>query len=250
MATVSLTLTKFIAGIIIAILASSAISIGVSTMLITGTAGIEGPQGDMGPQGPEGPQGPAGTNGAQGATGPTGPKGDKGDTGGTGPQGAAGATGATGPIGPQGEPGIGFEPTSYISIPASEFIRGGYNSNVYISTDIRNYDSYIQYLSAPVLLPHGVTITNFTAYWYDTNATSDITCSLWRGIGSDTVYLVANGNSTGSSGYGSTTDTTIGFGLEKIDNGQYSYSIHLTMPGDAVDSLRFRFVTIGFSYQT
>jgi len=250
MATVSLTLTKFIAGIIIAILASSAISIGVSTILITGTAGTEGPQGDTGPQGPEGPQGPAGTNGALGATGPAGPKGDKGDTGNIGPQGAAGATGATGPIGPQGEPGIGFEPTGYISIPASEFIRGGYNNNVYISTDIRNYDSFIHYLDAPVLLPHRVTITNFTVYWYDANATSDISCSLWRAEGGEIVYSVANADSSGSSGYGSTTDTTIGFGLEKIDNSQYSYSIHLAIPGNAVDSLRFRFVTIGFAYQT
>ena len=45
MATVSLTMGKFIAGIVIAILASSAISVGVSTILITG------PQGEIGPQG-------------------------------------------------------------------------------------------------------------------------------------------------------------------------------------------------------
>jgi zinc transporter ZupT len=45
-AVASITMGKFVAGIIIAILASSAISIGASTILA------------VGPQGPEGPQGP------------------------------------------------------------------------------------------------------------------------------------------------------------------------------------------------
>jgi hypothetical protein len=247
MATVSLTTKKFIAVIAIFALGSSALSVGLSVMFIAGTAGFEGPKGDTGPQGPEGPQGTSGADGTAGDIGPIGPKGDTGDTG---PQGPTGATGATGPIGPQGEPGIGFEPTGYISIPASEFIRGGYNNNVYISTDIRNYDAYDHYLYAPVLLPNKVTITNFTAYWYDANATSDILSSIWRGVGNNTVYLVANGDSSGNPGYGSTTDTTIGLGLEKIDNSQYSYCISLAMPGDAVDSLRFRFATIGFAYST
>jgi len=74
-AAVSMTMGKLIALIVIAILVSSAIAIGASTMLA------------VGPQGPEGPQG------ATGATGPQGAKGDKGDTG---------ATGATGPQGPAG----------------------------------------------------------------------------------------------------------------------------------------------------
>ncbi len=54
---------KFIAGIVIAILASSAISVGASTLLATG------------PQGPEGPQGPQGEQGIQGLKGDTGPAG-------------------------------------------------------------------------------------------------------------------------------------------------------------------------------
>jgi hypothetical protein len=53
MAAVSITMSKFIAGIVIAILASSAVSVGVS-MLITGPQGPEGPQGEEGPQGPQG----------------------------------------------------------------------------------------------------------------------------------------------------------------------------------------------------
>ena len=88
--TTTFTNKKFIAGIIIAILASSAISIGVSTMLITGS---------QGPEGPQGPQGPQGETGEQGATGATGPAGAAGATG------ATGATGGTGPQGLQGEPG-------------------------------------------------------------------------------------------------------------------------------------------------
>jgi hypothetical protein len=44
----------FVAGLIIAILVASAISVGVSTMLITGPQGPEGPQGETGPQGEQG----------------------------------------------------------------------------------------------------------------------------------------------------------------------------------------------------
>jgi len=62
---------KLIAGIVIAILVSSAITVGASTILAVGP---QGPQGESGPQGP------------------------------------------------QGEPGIGFEPTGYISIPPSAFV--------------------------------------------------------------------------------------------------------------------------------
>jgi len=96
MATVSLTMGKLIAVIVIAILASSAISVGASTILI------------VGPQGPEGPQGPQGEQGVQGLTGATGPAGPAGDTGATGPQGAKGDegdTGETGAIGPEGPAG-------------------------------------------------------------------------------------------------------------------------------------------------
>jgi hypothetical protein len=87
MVQLGLTTSKFVAVIIIAILAASAISIGVSTMLIAGSPGPEGPQGETGLQGP---QGSKGETGPAGATGPSGP---------------IGATGATGAQGLQGEQG-------------------------------------------------------------------------------------------------------------------------------------------------
>jgi hypothetical protein len=74
----------FVAGIIVAILVSSGISIVASKFLLVG------PKGDTG------------------ATGPQGPKGDTGATGATGAIGATGATGATGQQGPPGSPGILF----------------------------------------------------------------------------------------------------------------------------------------------
>jgi len=59
----TITTGKLIAGIIIAILASSAVSIGVSTQLMTGSQGPEGPAGATGPTGATGPQGPEGPAG-------------------------------------------------------------------------------------------------------------------------------------------------------------------------------------------
>ena len=96
MAAISLTMGKFISGIVTAILASSAISVGASTMLIAGPQGPQGPKGDTGPAGPQGETGATGPIGPAGATGPQGPAGAKGDKGDTG------ETGATGPEGPPG----------------------------------------------------------------------------------------------------------------------------------------------------
>jgi hypothetical protein len=93
---------KFIAGVVISILVATVVSVGVSTMLITG------PQGETGPAGATGATGPAG---ATGATGPTGPAGAAGSQGPAGAQGSPGEPGAQGPqgiegpVGPQGEQG-------------------------------------------------------------------------------------------------------------------------------------------------
>ena len=102
MAAISLTMGKLIAGIVIAIVAASAVSAGVS-MLIPGPQGPEGPEGQQGATGPQGPQGETGDTGPAGATGPAGPAGA---TGATGAKGDKGDTGDTGPQGPQGEQGI------------------------------------------------------------------------------------------------------------------------------------------------
>jgi len=66
-----ISLSTFILGIIVAILASSIISPVIGTQLGI----VQGPQGEPGPQGPQGepgPQGPQGERGIQGGPGPTG----------------------------------------------------------------------------------------------------------------------------------------------------------------------------------
>ena len=125
----------FVVGLIIAILASSALSTVVATQWAIGPQGPKGDKGDTGPQGPQGEtglQGPQGEQGPQGIQGIQGPKGDKGDTGPQGPQGLQGETGPQGetglqgpqgeqgpqgPQGPQGEPGLGVEP-GFLVAPA------------------------------------------------------------------------------------------------------------------------------------
>jgi hypothetical protein len=122
----------FIAGIIIAILASSALSTAIATQVITGPQGSPGPQGETGPQGLQGEQGLQGIQGVQGLKGDkgdTGPQGPQGETGPQGEQGIQGIQGVKGdegdegpqgiqgPEGPQGEPGLGVEP-GFLVAPA------------------------------------------------------------------------------------------------------------------------------------
>lgn len=84
----NLTVKVFVVGLVVAVLVSSAVSVGITMMLVRVA---QGPKGDTGSQGP---QGSTGATGPQGAAGSTGPKGD------------IGSSGATGPAGPQGVQGI------------------------------------------------------------------------------------------------------------------------------------------------
>ena len=101
----------FIAGIVIAILASSMLSTVVSTQWARGP---KGPKGDEGNRGLQGLQGETGTQGPQGEQGPRGLQGIQGLPGEQGPQGIQGPKGDKGD---QGEPGLGVEP-GYLVAPA------------------------------------------------------------------------------------------------------------------------------------
>jgi hypothetical protein len=259
MPVISMTMGKLIAVIVIAILASSAVAVGASTMLAVGPQGPQGEQGEQGEQGPQGPkgdtgdtgpQGPAGATGDTGATGATGAKGDKGDTGDTGPQGPQGIQGPVGPQGPQGEPGIGFEPTGYVSVPGAAFVSWDSTEATLIGNFLQNDDTTAVDFFAGVQLPHGATVTNVTFYWYDFNASLNMDFTLCRLVPTTTVrYVMASGSSSGSSGYGITIDTSISY--PDIDNSQYSYLLYVYIPPNTPTSnLRFRYATIGFAYPT
>ena len=107
----------FVAGIIIAILASCLVSTIIATQLSIGPQGQQGIQGIQGPQGDQGalgPQGIQGVTGPQGVQGPQGIQGLQGDTGPEGPIGPQGETGLQGIQGIQGMPG-GFGSPDYDS---------------------------------------------------------------------------------------------------------------------------------------
>jgi len=101
--------------------------------------------------------------------------------------------------------------------------RGAYATIVELVPPLSSYAFYV-----PVQLPHGCTVKSITWYWYDTAPSTDINFSLFRhtlGLGG-TASTMAQGNSTGSSGLGSTTDATVD--LATIDNSQHSYSVRGT----------------------
>ena len=132
MAVMSISIGKFIAGIIIVILVSSVISVGVSTVLIKGV------------QGPVGLQGPQGEQGAKGDTGDTGPAGEKGDTGATGAQGEQGETGATGETGPVGAQGVPGPQGPYLPDYDSGWVNITDKAGQYITLDHDlNYDDVL-----------------------------------------------------------------------------------------------------------
>jgi hypothetical protein len=239
MAEKSVSRNMFLAGLIAAILVSSVVSAIVSTQLA------------VGPQGPEGPKGGTGATGATGATGSAGPTGATGATGATGPAGPTGATGATGPQGPAG---VGFEPIGYISVPASAFAPQFSDPsimNVKIDTQLYNYGSSVAYFTAPVLLPHGVTIRNVTWYFYD-RGTSQMDLELGRynqTIGGVPSYQSITFHLTqGAPGYGIGYASAIYLGAT-VDNIQWTYILTVSLPPSATHTdYRFQYAVVEYEF--
>jgi hypothetical protein len=244
MAAVTMTMSKLIAVIVIAIIASSAISINVSSMLAVGPQGPEGPQGDTGPQGPKGdtgdtgPQGPAGSAGLTGATGPkgdTGPQGEKGDTGDTGPQ---------GPQGIQGEQGFGMPQKGNISVSYSAFIPTDTSTmDVYYTPGLGLYNRYSgQALDclAPLQLPYGVTITNATFYFYD-NEPDYFEFFLIRENQTDYDIIATVNNAPGSDTLGNDYMSLSAISYETVDNNNYHYYVYINFPQAFSSYLNYRF---------
>jgi hypothetical protein len=228
---VGISMTMFIAGIIVAIFASSAISAVISTQLAIGTqgpVGPEGPKGDTGDTGPQGPQGDTGPQGPKGDTGATGPQGVQGDTGPPGLKGDTGDVGPQGLQGPQGEPGIGFESTGNISIAPASFTPFGHTSQ-YVSNE--NFLQYtpttgIGYFHAPIQLPQGVEITKILVYWYD-DGPNDIEFQLTMSS-MGTSWTMSTLYTSGNAGFGQTSSSDI-MGSQ-IDNNQLAYTLVVHLP--------------------
>ena len=247
MTAVSLSMGKLIAAIVVAILAASAISIGASTILATG------PQGPEGAEGPQGPKGDTGAQGLKGDTGDTGPQGAEGPTGPEGPQGEQGATGATGATGPQG---IGFQVINYVSVPAAAFVPQFSNMSlmvVKIDTQLYNYGSDYAYFTAPVYLPHGVTIRNVTWYFYDGGASQ---ISLFFGRYNQTIGGVPSYQSIafhltqGSAGYGVGYASSISTGAT-VDNIDWAYILTVSLPPSATfNDYRFQYAVVEYEFPT
>jgi len=241
MAAVSITMGKFIAGIAIAIVAASVISVGVS-MLIPGPQGPEGPQGEQGPQGSQGEQGETGATGPVGATGATGAPGA------TGPKGDTGATG------PQGERGFGMPQQGNISVPAFAFVAEegdtlGYSIG-YGLTNLNTAGTLLCY--APLQLPHGATITNMTIYFYDNDAdyfyfylSRGNTTSTFQ----DIIPYTSNSPGSDTPGWTHLSATTINSNRATVDNNNYSYWIELHIPWSSTSiNYRFKYALVEYEY--
>jgi hypothetical protein len=186
MVTVSISMGKFIAGIVITILAASAISVGVSTMLMVG------PQGETGAQGPQGERGETGATGPVGDAGPAGPKGDTGDTGLQGPegpqgeQGPQGEMGATGPEGPAGGIGAPDYDSGWVDISN----KAGQSFNL---THSLNSSDIIVDVEGKTTASGGIHQRHLGLTWYKSGFSQ-----AYGGTSSDQAYCIVE---TGDGGY-------------------------------------------------
>jgi hypothetical protein len=236
----------FISGLIIAILIASALSTVIVSYWGSELQGPPGPQGSQGPQGEPGPQGIQGPQGETGPQGPQGEEGQEGPRGEEGPTGATGLQGVTGPQGPQGEQGIGFEPQSNISVPATAFVclDTPYDYNAFV---LRNDPAIPLNFVAPLQLPDGVTIRNITFYWYD-NGTDVMDFSLVR-YQRVQAYTMGSSSSPSTELVGDGSSSPVAINFATVDNSQYVYYLQLYIPASATDGeYLFYYAIIEYEY--
>jgi len=234
---------KLAAGILIAILAASAISIGLCMVL---------------PIGQQGPKGDKGDTGATGATGSAGASGAKGDTGSTGATGTSGAKGDTGATGSQGPRGYGMPQKGNISVSFSAFVTSYDQDASYdYTTGLVNHntDATLE-CYAPLQLPHGATITNVTIYFYDND---DGSFAFYLERGNWTVVYQEIGYASNSPGSATPGYTQLSLGqgdtgyfkseYATVDNNNWHYYLELYMPSNSTTPTNCRFLYALVEYE-
>jgi hypothetical protein len=113
-------------------------------------------------------------------------------------------------------------------------------------------DSAYGYYFAPLLLPHGATITRFTLVFRD-NSTSNLTANLYRDNSfgmNDAMAQLDSSGSYSSPWYGSKITTNIQYAV--IDNSSYAYFVSLQIPestpGSSGPLVWFTGISIEFQY--
>ncbi len=127
-----------------------------------------------------------------------------------------------------------------LTIPAAAFVPGAQ----YYSYE--NHGRYLKYLEgpsavdtgffvAPILLPQGATLTKLTFHYKDGGAGQAGLVLSRHTHDSEGSLLIAEVNSTDvwAPSYGSVSTTTFGYS-PLIDNSQYSYYLHLSLPPGAL----------------
>jgi len=177
-ASIGISKTIFVVGLIVTILASTFTATAASMMLgLSGPKGEKGDKGDTGATGSQGPQGETGSRGPTGPAGPTGATGATGQQGATGPQGDTGPQGTQGIQGPQGEQGIqgesGFGTPDYDSgwtaIAAGETIVKAHvlgTTNVYVYLIGRNGEGLLHQLDYGWTQAGGISTGHHGAAWH------------------------------------------------------------------------------------
>ena len=119
--------------------------------------------------------------------------------------------------------------TSYLSIPPAAFAPADEAYQyAQLGQKLTPNNSSSSAYYAPVSLPHGATVTKLTFYWRDTDGASNAVIALDRSAFNGFVSTMASAASSGSSGDGSATDSTIASAT--VDNSQYEYILGVTLP--------------------
>ena len=134
--------------------------------------------------------------------------------------------------------------THYLTLGGEAFVP---QSNVDYFNSGGNGGAYIvsgnNAMGAPVLLPHGATITDMTAHFYD-NSTSDVTVTLSAIAFTGGYFPLGEVISSGTPGYDSGTDSTVD---QTVDNTAFSYAIRAYSAAWDGNNTRVMAVTIAYT---
>lgn len=103
-----------------------------------------------------------------------------------------------------------------------------------------------QYYYAPVILPHGCTVTKFTLYGYRDDALSAMTTYLYRADHENNRSIMASCNALWVDGYNLIYDSSINNPV--IDNENYMYVLRIVLnPNNAVGDIKVTGFKINFT---